>query len=49
MHHEGRWYSLQQTKGELFPYLGSEQPNLVQFDLNLPDNSHEYRETWEAS
>ena len=36
-------------KGELFPFLGSIQSNLAQFDLNLPDDSNEYRETWEAS
>ena len=48
-YHEGQWYSLQHTKGELFSYLGSTQPNLAQFDLNLTDDSNEYRETWEAS
>ena len=48
-HHEGQWYSLQHTKGELFPHLGSLKPDIAQFDLVLEDNSNEYRETWEAS
>jgi len=36
-------------KNELFPYLGAAQPHIAQIDLNLPENSHEYRETWEAA
>jgi len=49
MHFEGCWHLLQHQQGNLFPYLGEELPDLSQFDLNLPDPSHDYRQAWEAA